>query len=331
MAFQHGKNSQVYFNNFNLTSYFNEFTWAAKAQAADTTIYGQGAKTYISGLLEGTITAKGFFDPSVNAIDANLATQLGTATDAALAQSFTGIWIPGTRIVAAAGVQTDYNVSAPVGNVVTATATFNADNGLKSGISLHDVTTSESVVGVINGQTGNAGAVAGIQDVGSFITGGVITAASNASPIVITSTTTVPTGTVISISGVTGNTAANGTWVVTNLSGTTFSLNGSAGNGAYVSGGIFAQASLGGGMVLLQVPILIGSGAQITSAALQSSISSGGTFSTVVSIPTGTMTGPGYFTVRIPLGTVINAFVRATVTTAGASVTTNYLMAFVRF
>src|SRR5262249_27112807 len=66
-----------------------------------------------------------------------------------------------------------------------------------------------------------------------------IAAATNASPIVITTTrpTNFTTGMVVNIGGVTGNTAANGSWTITVNNPTQFSLNGSTGNGAYAGGG----------------------------------------------------------------------------------------------
>lgn len=64
-----------------------------------------------------------------------------------------------------------------------------------------------------------------------------ITAASNATPIVVTATNTFANGDVIFISGVTGNTAANGVWVLSAVSGSSYTLVGSVGNGAWVSGG----------------------------------------------------------------------------------------------
>src|SRR5574344_708818 len=71
-----------------------------------------------------------------------------------------------------------------------------------------------------------------------------ITAASNATPIVITATAHgFNTGDKVYITGVGGNTAANGTWVVTRLTADTFSLNGSVGNGAYTSGGTVRKAN----------------------------------------------------------------------------------------
>jgi len=66
-----------------------------------------------------------------------------------------------------------------------------------------------------------------------------VSGASNATPIVITTSTShgLTTGNQVSITGVGGTTAANGNWVVTVLTATTFSLNGSVGNGAYTAGG----------------------------------------------------------------------------------------------
>ncbi len=66
-----------------------------------------------------------------------------------------------------------------------------------------------------------------------------VTNATNASPIVIT--TSAPHGyannNYVEVTGVTGNTAANGLHQITVVSTTTFSLDFSVGNGAYVSGG----------------------------------------------------------------------------------------------
>lgn len=65
-----------------------------------------------------------------------------------------------------------------------------------------------------------------------------VTAATNASPIVITAASHgLVTGDRVAIAGVTGNTAANGTWTVTVVNATTFSLDGSTGNGAFTGGG----------------------------------------------------------------------------------------------
>jgi hypothetical protein len=78
----------------------------------------------------------------------------------------------------------------------------------------------------------------------------LVTGATNVSPIVVTTGAHgLASGAQVYISGVTGNTAANGTFYVTVLSPTTFSLYSDAartvpvaGNGAYVSGGMILCA-----------------------------------------------------------------------------------------
>ncbi len=66
-----------------------------------------------------------------------------------------------------------------------------------------------------------------------------INGATNASPIVVTAAAHgLETGDRVTIASVGGNTAANGSFTVTVLSSSTFSLDGSVGNGAYTSGGV---------------------------------------------------------------------------------------------
>lgn len=67
----------------------------------------------------------------------------------------------------------------------------------------------------------------------------VLSAATNATPIAITTTTAHgwSTGDYVSITGAVGNTAANGQWQITVTSTTAYTLNGSAGNGTWTSGG----------------------------------------------------------------------------------------------
>ena len=90
--------------------------------------------------------------------------------------------------------------------------------------------------GVLSGGTGA---------LGSFFDSGTLTGATNASPIVVTSVNhKLSSGTRVTISGVLGNTAANGTFTVTSTGTDTFSLNGSTGNGAYTSGGAWHVSGL---------------------------------------------------------------------------------------
>lgn len=74
-----------------------------------------------------------------------------------------------------------------------------------------------------------------------------ITAASNATPIQITAANHgYKNGQKTTISGVLGNSAANGTWTVTVVDSNNFTLNGSVGSGAYTSGGVAVNQDYGG-------------------------------------------------------------------------------------
>lgn len=78
----------------------------------------------------------------------------------------------------------------------------------------------------------------------SFATTLSITGATNASPIVITTSANngLVTGDQVTVQNALGNTAANGTRTITVLSPTTFQLNGSTGNGVYTGSGIIRGA-----------------------------------------------------------------------------------------
>lgn len=86
---------------------------------------------------------------------------------------------------------------------------------------------------------------AGTGSAASFETGS-IGGATNANPIVLTTTSThgLSVGQVVTVSGVGGNTAANGTFAVASVpSNTTFTV-AQAGNGAFTSGGSWKTTGL---------------------------------------------------------------------------------------
>lgn len=87
---------------------------------------------------------------------------------------------------------------------------------------------------------------------------GVITDASNVSPIVITSAAHgLSNGDSVLIARVKGNRAANGGFVITVIDADTFSLDDSVGSGAYIEGGVWYQAPAGG--VAIPLDYVIGS------------------------------------------------------------------------
>ena len=79
----------------------------------------------------------------------------------------------------------------------------------------------------------------------SFMDTGTVTGASNAAPIVITSSGHhLSTGMKVTTEDIGGNTAANATTTIIVLTSDTFSLDGTTGNGAYTSGGTWKVTGL---------------------------------------------------------------------------------------
>lgn len=92
---------------------------------------------------------------------------------------------------------------------------------------------------------GQSGPIAPAAGVALAVQAGAVTGATNATPVVVTSAAHgLVSGSTVRVVGVLGNTGANGSFTVTVLSADTFSLGGSAGTGAYTSGGSWNLVAL---------------------------------------------------------------------------------------
>jgi hypothetical protein len=112
-------------------------------------------------------------------------------------------------------------------------------SGFTSSSYLGSSTTTSKIVYNLS-TTGSGVSIDGIvpQAFGDKLNTGDITAATNTSPITITvpGWTTQPTvGMAVKVSGVNGNTAANGTWTINAIGPTTIQLHASTGNGTFVA------------------------------------------------------------------------------------------------
>lgn len=115
-----------------------------------------------------------------------------------------------------------------------------------------------------------------------------ISAASNASPIQITTTTThgLTTGQQVIISGVTGNLAANGTFQITVNNTTQFTLNSTTGNGAYTGGGIVNTTAFSNSVNFTEgTPVLAVGSDGYTSAQVSNTYSGDAFFTSTVNNP----------------------------------------------
>jgi hypothetical protein len=162
MAFVHGKNTAVYYNGSNLSSYFNEASMSQDVETAETTAFGDSAKTYITGLKDGTMSMSGMFDGNTDAVDAVLTNTLGaTAADVATVVP-AGVSSSGVATFSAEVRETSYEISSPVGDVVAANVEVQATGGIDRGVLLAgDSTLSASATSsaVNNGSSTSNGGV----------------------------------------------------------------------------------------------------------------------------------------------------------------------------
>lgn len=135
MAFKHGKATRVLFNASDLSAYFRDASASRSVETAETTAFGQDAKTYIVGLEDGTISASGMFDGAQGAVDDVLRTALGGDGNDVISVFPEGLSV-GKVALSAAVKRTSYEVSSPVGDVVATSLEAQADGGIDRAIAL---------------------------------------------------------------------------------------------------------------------------------------------------------------------------------------------------
>jgi hypothetical protein len=135
MAFKHGKNTGVLIDAADLTSYFNEASASRDVETAETTTFGNSAKTYIVGLKDGTMSLSGMFDGAADAVDDLIAASLGATAAGNSTIAPEGLTIGNTSLSCATR-KTSYEVSSPVGDVVSTSLSIQADGGIDRGVLL---------------------------------------------------------------------------------------------------------------------------------------------------------------------------------------------------
>lgn len=160
MAFVHGKNTAVMYNGSNLSSYFNDASMSQDVETAETTAFGDSAKTYITGLKDGTMSMSGMFDGATDAIDAVLTSTLA-ASDADVATVVPAGLTAGNASFSAEVRETSYEISSPVSDVVAANLEVQATGGIDRGLLLAGASTlsASATSGAINNvsSTSNGG------------------------------------------------------------------------------------------------------------------------------------------------------------------------------
>jgi len=162
MAFVHGKSTGVLFSGSNLSSYFNEASVSQDVETAEVTAFGNSAKAYITGLKDGTISLSGMFDGQQNAVDDVLSSAVGSEASAPVTIAPDGATY-GKVSISGAALETSYEISSPVGDVVSASLEVQVSGGVDRGVllsALNAVTTTGTGTSVDNSASSSNGGVA---------------------------------------------------------------------------------------------------------------------------------------------------------------------------
>jgi hypothetical protein len=138
MPFRHGKNTKVLVGSHDLSSYFAEASVAGSIETAETTTFGVtgGAKTYVAGLNDATLSLSGMYDGDAGSADDVIETALGSDEDINFTVAIDGGMLLGSRCVIGQTIETKYDVTSPVADVVKTSAEFQFDAGASRGVVL---------------------------------------------------------------------------------------------------------------------------------------------------------------------------------------------------
>jgi len=131
-TFAHGKNVNVFINEFDFSTYFNDVSATSTVETAEVSAFGSNAKEYIVGLLDGTVSLSGMFDGTTTGTDTVFSSVLGSATKQNVIVAPSGHSNGANAIVLEAD-DTSYEVSGAVADVVQTSAEFQSSDGVEHG------------------------------------------------------------------------------------------------------------------------------------------------------------------------------------------------------
>lgn len=132
MAVAHGKQTVVFVNGVELTSYLRSFSAPANRDQADASVYGGDWKSYVGGQIDASFSCGGIFDGGTAAVDEVFQRAFGgtaVAGTATIANFYPQGEAEGVYGYAWEATETSYEVTAPVSDVVSVSCEMNSASG----------------------------------------------------------------------------------------------------------------------------------------------------------------------------------------------------------
>jgi hypothetical protein len=135
MAFHHGKDAAVLYNEFNLSGDVTQYNWSRDKQTVNVTTLGNDDMVYIAGIAGGKISVQGVWNSATDASDEEIvATDTAENVISASPQGFTAI---GDRVHMVNGLLDDYQPRTAVNDAVRFSSGYEATAGAYGGVVLH--------------------------------------------------------------------------------------------------------------------------------------------------------------------------------------------------
>lgn len=141
MAFSHSKKARVYGGGIDLSPFLRSAGSAGSADTAETSTLGSDDKTFLNGMIEGTLTLDGIF--SASADPGTDPDEVSDLFDAALGSTDVVVChLPqgegfGNKVNGFSAIQSGVEVSSPTDDVVQVSGELQSNTGLKVGHVLH--------------------------------------------------------------------------------------------------------------------------------------------------------------------------------------------------
>ncbi len=137
-SFRHGKNTAIFFKQYDLSSFFREVTWGKDVDSAETTAFQSTNKTYVIGVPGGQVSAGGMFSgAAASDVDPVINAQLAVETPATIIVADDGGATLSRRCQLGLVHETSYEVAAAVADMVGISAAFQITDGNDFGAIVH--------------------------------------------------------------------------------------------------------------------------------------------------------------------------------------------------
>ena len=132
-TFRHGKNVNVFLDEYDFSTYFNSVSASTTIDTAEASAFGTSAKEYVVGHRDGTVSLSGMFESTTSVgTDQFFASALGSATKIKLIVAPEG-HSNGAGAILLQADDTSYEVSSAIADIVQASAEFQSTDAVEHG------------------------------------------------------------------------------------------------------------------------------------------------------------------------------------------------------